>query len=131
MNDTNKIIKYLKPKLLLVEDDIVAIGIVTKVLKNLYDVDSTSSGEDALKIAEENNYDAFLIDIGLPGKMNGIEITKKLKKIKNNKDKPFIAVTAYNMVGDKEFFLSEGLTHFISKPFEHQLLKELIRNALK
>ena len=130
MNNARENNNYLKPKLLFVEDDKVTIDVVTRVLKNKYDIDNASSGIDALKKNEGNDYDAFLIDIGLPGKMDGIETTKRLKEIKNNKDKPFIAVTAYAMAGDREFFLSEGLTHYISKPFELQKLKELIENAL-
>ena len=58
MNDTNKNIMCLKLKLLLVEDDIAAIGIVTRVLKDRYDIESASSGKDAIKKAEENDYDA-------------------------------------------------------------------------
>ena len=130
MDDTNKNIMRLKPKLLLIEDDIVAIDLVTRILKHDYDIDSVCSGEAALKKNEVNNYDAFLIDIGLPGKMNGIETTKKLKEIKNNKDKPYIAITAFAMAGDREFFISKGLTHYISKPFKNQKLKELIEYAL-
>jgi CheY-like chemotaxis protein len=87
-------------------------------------------GASALIKADENDYDAFLIDIGLPGKMDGIQTTKELKKIKDNKDKPYIAITAFAMAGDKEYFLSEGLTHYISKPFEFQKLIELIEKVL-
>ena len=70
------------------------------------------------------------MDIGLPGKMNGMDATKSLKEIKDYKNKPFIAITAYAMKGDKEFFLSEGLTHYIVKPFNKQDLLDTIAKAL-
>jgi CheY-like chemotaxis protein len=130
MNDTSENINQLKPKLLFVEDDKVAIDLVIRLLKNKYDIESAKTGEEALKKAEEKDYDAFLMDIGLPGKYNGIQTTKELKKIKNNKDKPYIAITAYAMDGDREYFLSEGLTHYISKPFEFIKFIELIEMAL-
>lgn len=57
------------------------------------------------------------MDIALPGGMNGIQVTEILKKIKNNNSKPFIAITAYALPGDREYFLANGLTHYISKPF--------------
>ncbi|MHB8579451.1 MAG: response regulator [Ignavibacteriaceae bacterium] len=131
MNDTRENTNQLKPKLLYVEDDKVATDLVTRLLKNKYDIESAKSGDEALKMAEENDYDAFLMDIGLPGKYNGIQTTKELGKIKNNKNKPFIAITAYAMEGDREYFLSEGLTHYISKPFEFVKFIKLIDEALK
>jgi len=130
MNEKVENTNLLKPKLLFVEDDQITIDIVKRILKNKYDIDCTRNGEDALEKAIENDYDVFLIDIGLPGKMNGIATTKELKEIKNNRNKPYIAVTAYVMPGDKKLFLSEGLTHYISKPFEFQKLIDLIETAL-
>lgn len=131
MDDTRENTNQLKPKLLFVEDDKVATDLVKILLKDKYDIESARTGEEALKKAEENDYDAFLMDIGLPGKYNGIQTTIELKKIKNNKDKPYIAITAYAMAGDREYFLSEGLTHYISKPFEFIKFIKLIDEALK
>ena len=131
MNDTRENTNQPKPKLLFVEDDKVATDLVKILLKDKYDIESAKTGEEALKKAEENDYDAFLMDIGLPGKYNGIQTTIELKKIKNNKDKPYIAITAFAMAGDREYFLSEGLTHYISKPFNFIKFIELIEKALK
>ncbi len=122
--------KNLKPKLLFVEDDKIVTDLIKRLFKDKYNCDFVMDGASALIKADENDYDAFLIDIGLPGKMDGIQTTKELKKIKDNKDKPYIAITAFAMAGDKEYFLSEGLTHYISKPFEFQKLIELIEKVL-
>ncbi len=131
VDDKGKSNNYLRPKLLYVEDEKMILDIVKELLKDKYDIDGASNGEDALIKAKENNYDAFLIDIGLPGKIDGIQTTKMIKEIKNNKEKPYIAVTVYAMDNAKEFFLSEGLTHYISKPFELQKLIDLIEDALE
>ena len=131
MNDNKENNYSLKQKLLILEDDIVTVNVLLRLLKNLYEIDYVNNGVDALIMANENCYDAFLIDIKLPGNMNGIETTKKLKKIKNNSNKPFIAITAYALPGDKDQFLSEGLTHYIPKPFEFKTIIELIKKALE
>ena len=131
MNDFEDKNNHLKPNLLLVEDDKITIDIAKRLLKDKYNCDFVTNGESALIKAKENDYDAFLIDIGLPGNMDGIQTSKELKKIKNNNDKPYIAVTAYSMAGDREFILSEGLTHYISKPFEFKKLIELIAASLE
>lgn len=120
-----------KSRLLIVEDDTITINVIKRMLRDIYVLDSANNGMDAIKIAEKNNYDAFLIDIGLPGQLNGIQTTKKLKEIKDNKHKPYIAITAYAMATDKENILSQGLTHYISKPFQSRELIKLIEGAVK
>jgi len=122
--------ELLKPRLLLVEDDNKATTMVIKYLEKRFEIDSAINCDEAITMAEEKDYDAFLMDIGLPGKSNGMDTTKKLKEIKNYKYKPFIAVTAYAMPEYKEYFLSEGLTHYIAKPYEAVDLINLIYEAL-
>lgn len=119
-----------KPKLLIVEDDKITVDVLKIYLGKIYSLDWVITGKDALKKAKDNNYDGFLMDIGLPGNMNGIETTKDLKEIKGYENKPFIAITAYAMKGDKEHFLSQGLTHYIVKPFNKQGLLETLAKAL-
>ncbi len=131
MNENKEINNSLKKRLLILEDDLVTVNVLLRLLKNQYDIDDVNNGEDALKMANKNNYDAFLIDIGLPGNMNGIDATKELKKIKDNREKPYIAITAYALPGDKAHFLTNGLTHYISKPFEFKTLLRLIENAIE
>ena len=120
-----------KPRLLFVEDDKVTIDVFKLFIGDRYQTDWAETGEVSLTKANENDYDVFLMDIGLPGKLNGIETTKKLKEIKNNKDKPFIAITAYAMKGDKEYLISQGLTHYLMKPFDRQKLINIIEDALE
>jgi CheY-like chemotaxis protein len=131
MNENKEINNSLKKRLLILEDDLVTVNVLLRLLKNQYDIDDVNNGEDALKMANKNNYDAFLIDIALPGNMNGIDATKELKKIKDNREKPYIAITAYALPGDKAHFLTNGLTHYISKPFEFKTLLRLIENAIE
>ena len=123
MNDKQVNNKSPKLRLLYVEDDKTSVDIVTRLLKGKYEIDSAGNGEDALEIAKEKNYDAFLVDIGLPGKMDGINTTKALKKIKDNNNKPYIAITAYAMPGERKAFLSGGLTHYILELIEEALNK--------
>jgi CheY-like chemotaxis protein len=120
----------IKPKLLLVDDDEVTADIIKIFVSDRYQVDWVTNGIDAISKANENNYDGFLMDIGLPGQFNGMEATKRMKEIDVHKDKPFIAVTAHAGYGDKEMFLANGLTHYLSKPFDKGALLDLIEKAL-
>lgn len=121
----------IKPKCLFVDDDNILVDVLRRFIGDRFHLDWACNGKEAFIKAEEYSYDIFLIDIKLPGGMNGLEVTKNLKKIKNNKDKPFIAITAYAMRGDKEQFLANGMTHYISKPFEKQILLDVVNEALR
>ena len=125
-----KNLRSSNPKLLIVEDDKTTVDVLKIYIKDKYDLDWAKDAEEAFKKAKENNYNGFLMDIGLPGNMNGMEVTKNLKEFKDNKTKPFIAITAYAMIGDKEHFFSEGLTHYIVKPFNSEDLMDTIAKAL-
>jgi CheY-like chemotaxis protein len=130
MEIDNERLEISKPRLLLVEDDVKATTMTVKYLEKRFEIDSAINCDEAVNKAKGKDYDAFLMDIGLPGNSNGMDTTKKLKEIKDNKNKPFIAVTAYAMPEYKEYFLSEGLTHYIAKPFEFTDLIKLIDEAL-
>jgi DNA-binding response OmpR family regulator len=121
----------IKPKLLLVEDDLKLIPLILKHLKETYNVDYVLEGNEAIKKCSENNYDAFLIDIVLPGDLNGIQTAKKIRELKNNNNKPYFAVTGLDLPGDKELFLSVGFTHHIAKPINFPELLKLIELVLK
>lgn len=106
-----------KRKLFYVEDDEFARDVVYRMLSVYYELDIVNNSDEALLKAASNQYDAVLMDINLKGKLNGIELTKELKKLPGYEKLPFIAFTAYASNNDEERFLSQGLSHYISKPF--------------
>ncbi|HUX59895.1 MAG TPA: ATP-binding protein, partial [Ignavibacteriaceae bacterium] len=140
MSVKNKIVKsndslpdnYNYPKVLLVENDNTTINFVSYSLKKLCSLHIATDGPKAIELAKENDYSLILMDIGLGLAMNGIQATKEIRKIKGYETKPIIAMTAYAMNGDKENFLSKGMTHYLSKPFSSKdifnLIKEIISN---
>ena len=46
------------------------------------------------------------------------------------KDLPIVAVTALAMQGQKEMFLEEGCSHYVSKPYDAKTLLSLIKELL-
>jgi CheY-like chemotaxis protein len=113
-------------KILMVEDDELNIRMVSSFLKEKYELESATSGDEALKKSLDNHYDVFLMDIGLKKEMTGLDVTKKLRKMSKYKDTPIIALTAYALSGDKQRIITSGCSHYLSKPFtRHQLLQIL------
>ncbi|HVO74400.1 MAG TPA: PAS domain S-box protein, partial [Ignavibacteriaceae bacterium] len=118
------------PDILLVENDNPSIGIITLYLQNLCKVDVAKDGMTAVEMATEKYYKAILMDIDLGFGMNGLEAAKRIKSLPQYVNTPIIAVTAYALIGDKERFLAEGCTHYISKPFTKDELQNLVSQVL-
>jgi DNA-binding NarL/FixJ family response regulator len=122
--------KICKPKVLIVEDDIIIATDIKKFLqkKNYEIVSVVRHGFKAVDIALEKKPDIVLMDIMLEGYMNGIEAAEKIiGKLKI----PVIFLTALN---DDETFLSAAAIKpfaFINKPFVPEKLEKAISSALK
>ncbi|MCX7876710.1 MAG: PAS domain S-box protein [Melioribacteraceae bacterium] len=116
-------------KLLYVEDDEFSQNIVVKSLKKFYSIELVTNAHDALNKIKNENYDALLIDINLGYGMDGVQLAEQIKKNKNYREIPIIAVTAYASEQDKEEFLSRGFTHYISKPFSIKDLIQLVASV--
>ncbi|MCK6604720.1 MAG: PAS domain-containing protein [Ignavibacteriaceae bacterium] len=119
----------LKKKILYVEDDDVAIDLVTRFLNAHFEVEFAVNSDAALRMAEENNYEGFLIDINLGRGMDGYGVTKALRGIPRYKNVPVVAVTAYAMSGDEEDALKAGCSGYISKPFTKRDFTEYVLTA--
>ncbi len=116
--------KTVLPQVLYVEDDEIAVHIVSKMLDGYCEIDNTNNAESALHMAQAKKYDAIFMDINLGKGLDGVKTTMLLKKMELYQNVPIVAMTAYAMVGDKEEFLNAGCTHYISKPFtKSELLK--------
>lgn len=119
-----------KPQILIVDDDKASRDITRLFLREMCEIDVAEDGATALKMASEKKYAAILMDIGLGREMSGLEATKRIRQITGYKNIPIVAVTAYAMKGDKEEFLNAGCTHYLSKPFESNVIKSLMKDVL-
>lgn len=117
-------------RVLLVEDEESCSSIVNYVLNGFCTLEITTKGETAVEMAAAGKYDLILMDIKLNYGINGIDTTKQIRQLKGYESVPIVAFTAYAMKGDKEYFLSEGLSHYISKPFDLKRFVETIKTIL-
>jgi CheY-like chemotaxis protein len=129
-NNSEKKYKAQLPDVLLVEDDPSNAGVIKYFLKDVCSLDIANTGEQALKMTSTKQYSAILMDIDLGRGMSGIEATKRIRKMEGYENLPIVAVTALAMKGQKELFLSEGCSHYISKPFESKVFVSFIRGII-
>ena len=121
-----KIKSNVKPKLLYVEDDAVALEFISIILRSGYDVDTAINAATALEYTAKKEYDILMLDINLGRGMDGVELMQRIREIDYYKNVPMVAVTAYAAELDKAEFLSKGFTHYISKPFTQKELNKLL-----
>ncbi len=120
-------------KVLLVEDDQVTQFVVRCLLEEHgLSVSSADNGTQALDELNRMDFDCILMDVQMPD-LNGIEATRIIRSLNNaNQNIPIIALTAYAMEQDREECLRRGMSDFISKPVDNEVLMEVIqRNLIK
>ncbi len=118
------------PQTLLVEDEEISRTITRMFLKGICDVDFAENGEIGYEMAEKKKYAIIFMDIGLGRGMNGMQTAQKIKKLDLYKGTPIVALTAYAMKGDKEEFLANGCSHYISRPVDKHKLIQLVQDIL-
>jgi CheY-like chemotaxis protein len=116
--------------LLYIEDDSLNREIVSMYLKDYFVVDTAAESSEALQKINQNSYAIILLDISLSKGLNGMELAREIRKIKNYHDVPIIAVTALAFREDENRILNSGCTHYISKPFTKKTLIDKINTAL-
>ena len=120
----------MREKILIVEDDPQNMRLVEMALRTKnYILLKATDGEEALDMAARKRPDLILMDIRLP-KMNGLEVTRKLRENPAFSHTPIIGVTAYAMKGDRERVIESGCNAYLSKPINTRELPEMIAEML-
>lgn len=114
---------------LVVDDTVENIDILTGVLKDEYNVKAATNGNAALKIAEKTLPDIILLDVMMP-EMNGYEVCSRLKENPITKKIPVIFVTAKDQEGDEVMGFSVGAVDYITKPISPSIVKARIKTHI-
>ena len=118
---------------LLVEDKKTNQMVVSLMLEEAKcTTEVASNGFEALKMFIPGKYDFILMDIQMPV-MDGVTAVKRLRKdFAPEELPPIIGLSAKAMEGDAEFYISEGMDDYLTKPLSsHVLYRKLIALAQK
>lgn len=117
-----------KKRILVVEDEgIVAMELKSELEAMGYDADTCGSGEEALENIEPSMPDLIVMDIRLPGKMDGVETADRIRK---NHDIPLIYLTAYTDESTLEKAKATAPYSYLLKPIDAKELHIAIEIAL-
>ncbi|RMZ73279.1 two-component system A [Pyrenophora seminiperda CCB06] len=118
-------------RLLLVEDNTINRKVMLKMLAGLgFDyVDTAVNGKEAVAKALQNPlYDLILMDVNMPVQ-DGVSATKELRQ--KGQLAPIVAMTANALKGQAESYIAKGMTGYIAKPVNRNLLAKLLLSCLQ
>jgi two-component system chemotaxis response regulator CheY len=121
-------------KYLVVEDSGVMQRIHSNTLKenNVREEDilTVSDGEEALRVAQNQDIDIFLVDWNMP-KLDGLKLVQVLRSMEKYRDAPIIMITSeaakYNVVEA----INAGVTNYIIKPVRGNTLWDKIKKYVE
>lgn len=90
-----------------------------------YECVPVGDGREAMTVASEKAFDLIILDVMLPG-MDGITITRAIRRNGPNRDAPILMLTARREEGDKVMGLDNGADDYLTKPFG---VRELMARA--
>ncbi len=118
-------------KILIVDDQLEVRELVEVTLKaEDYKILKAESGEEALEIAKAEKPDLIIMDIMMPGAIDGIEATRLLRKNPATKDSRIIMLTGKGQEQDKQIGLEAGADDYFIKPFSPLKLIQKVEEAL-
>jgi two-component system copper resistance phosphate regulon response regulator CusR len=112
-------------RILLVEDEPSAARFIAKGLREAtYAVDVASDGHDAARQCGQNDYDAVILDVMLPGK-DGLVVCREIRRA--GLDVPVLMLTARDAVEARVQGLDAGADDYLTKPFDFRELLARVR----
>ena len=119
----------MSEKILVADDEQEIRNLLDHFLKGQgYEVVLASDGNQALKLAAEENPQVIILDIKMPG-LDGLEVCKRLKEKEQTKLIPVIVITGF--ADNKMAALNTGADDFVNKPFDMAEISSRVKSALR
>lgn len=120
----------MKHKRILIVDDEPRLVRLVKVnlLAGGYEVSAASDGKTAVEMLEGADYDLVILDIMLPGPLNGFEVCERIREFS---DVPVIMLTGRAREKDRIRGFDVGADDYLTKPFSVEELLRRVRAVLR
>lgn len=119
-----------KPQVMVVDDDLALCGFLRTFLgARGYSAVTMTNADDAVLRFHAERPAGVLLDVVMPGSMDGLAALAAFKKI--DKDVPIIILSGEGRTNTVVQAMKLGATDFVCKPFEDAELEVLLRNAMK
>jgi two-component system response regulator PilR (NtrC family) len=114
--------------ILVVDDEEVMRDVLERLLVQAgYQVVLAENGPEGLAMARRQSFDAAIVDVMLP-EMSGLEVLDELKR--SDPDLVVLVITAFASVETAITAMKKGAFDYVTKPFKHEEVLHILRNAL-
>jgi two-component system phosphate regulon response regulator PhoB len=118
-------------KILIVEDEPDILDVITLTLEmGSYELLKATDGTKALTLAVEENPELIILDVMLPGELDGIDVCKRLRSTEVTKNSHIMILSARGMEKDVQAGIEAGCDEYIVKPFSPLELIQRIKTIL-
>lgn len=119
-------------KILIVDDQFEVRELVEVTLRvKDYRIFKAKSGEEAIKIVRDEKPDLIIMDVMMPGGMDGLEATRLLKNDPETRESTIIMLTAKGQQTDREKGFEAGADDYFVKPFSPLELIKKVEEVLE
>ena len=119
-----------EPHVLVVDDDPVIVRLLELNFRlGGFRVSSARRGDQAVDRALEVSPDAIVLDVTMPG-IDGYEVCRRLREDHGLRDVPFVLLTAHAQDEDDARGDDLGVSAYVTKPFDPEVLVGTVREAL-
>jgi DNA-binding NtrC family response regulator len=116
-----------KTILLIDDDDSLRRVVEYNLREEGYDVVTAAAGAEGLQLFQTRPIDLVLTDVRMP-EMDGVDVLARIKTIQS--DLPVVMLTAHGTITSAVEAMKLGAFDYLTKPFERERLKAVVRKAL-
>lgn len=116
-------------RILVVDDNASNLRLFELLLRSDFAVETARNAQEALEAIARIRPDLVLVDIQLPG-IDGLALTRLLRKDRLNRRLRIVALTAYAMIEDRDRAFAAGCDGYISKPIDTRTFSSTVEDHL-
>lgn len=120
----------MKPKVLIVDDEAMSVDFLQQFLGEQFAFDYAANGREALTAVAAGHPALVLMDVEMPGGMNGYQACRTIKDNPAHQNIPVIFISSHSEAEDRLRAYESGGDDYVSKPFNVKELRHKIALAL-
>jgi CheY-like chemotaxis protein len=118
-------------RVLVVDDEPVVLEVLQRILNKIgYETEITDSGNSALQVFSQRQFDLVLLDVLMP-EVNGFQIACEMRRRKPEQKIVIVTGLGADMEGENHDFPRTRIDHVLYKPFSFEKVKTIVDRALK
>ena len=121
----------MEPRVLIVEDDLASMQLLWLTLEGAgYRLDAATTRRDALHLVRSTDYQAAVLDIGLP-ELDGARLAREIRSHPVTAALPLVAVSAHALGEEIKRACEAGIDLYLTKPVGLVALRRAVERVIR